>query len=272
MSSKVVFAILFVLLFSFEAVKGQLPAVRPGSPSHQRLVRDSVSRLEEEKKEKELKERKKELGENLFGKDERWMQGQFAGTLRRKRPGDFQVGDWGSTDVSFSVLNTLNDNECLVISNDRSHTAFLLRGRDMSRIARNHSFIIQRLVSVNDTYQYQSRSGPATALVLNIGEDAINQKLEELEEEKKAEEEAKRRKEEEELAREEEERKRQEEARTRTWVSADGQFQVKATFLSFMVGNVRLKREDGQEITVSIEQLSEDCQDFIRGRRWVSSD
>ncbi len=88
--------------------------------------------------------------------------------------------------------------------------------------------------------------------------------------------EERRRREDEERRREEERARRETEARlaseaeakTRTWVSADGRFQTRATFLSLAFEDVKLEKMDGQEITVQLQQLSPECQDFIKERRW----
>jgi hypothetical protein len=52
--------------------------------------------------------------------------------------------------------------------------------------------------------------------------------------------------------------------RTRTWVSAKGQHQINATFISATAGVVTLESEDGKRVKVPIDRLSADDQEFIR--------
>lgn len=51
----------------------------------------------------------------------------------------------------------------------------------------------------------------------------------------------------------------------RTWHAAVGSFSVDAEFLSMAGGNVKLRKADGSEISVQLDKLSEDDQQWIRG-------
>jgi len=50
----------------------------------------------------------------------------------------------------------------------------------------------------------------------------------------------------------------------RTWTDSSGQFQIKARLLGAKDGSVRLRREDGQTLTVALEKLSEEDREFVR--------
>lgn len=50
----------------------------------------------------------------------------------------------------------------------------------------------------------------------------------------------------------------------RTWTDATGQFSVKAMFMGYAAGQVTLRKEDGSDITVPIEKLSEDDRSYLR--------
>jgi hypothetical protein len=52
----------------------------------------------------------------------------------------------------------------------------------------------------------------------------------------------------------------------RQWTDATGAFRIKAKFLSYSNGAVKLEKEDGKVITVSLERLSADDQAFVRGK------
>lgn len=53
---------------------------------------------------------------------------------------------------------------------------------------------------------------------------------------------------------------------TRTWKDATGQFSVKAAFRGIIGGNVQLEREDGNKLSIPMDQLSDECQEWIRER------
>lgn len=52
----------------------------------------------------------------------------------------------------------------------------------------------------------------------------------------------------------------------REWRDASGQFRVEARFRGAAVGKVKLERENGEVVEVAIDRLSEEDQDWIRGR------
>ncbi len=59
-----------------------------------------------------------------------------------------------------------------------------------------------------------------------------------------------------------------EKARWHTWTSEDGGFTVEAKFLKVIAGSVYLQKRNGDQIEVPLEKLSEDDQEWIRGKGW----
>lgn len=53
---------------------------------------------------------------------------------------------------------------------------------------------------------------------------------------------------------------------SRTWTDASGQFKIKADFVSYAAGQVKLKKADGSVIEIPMERLSEEDQKWIRKR------
>ena len=53
----------------------------------------------------------------------------------------------------------------------------------------------------------------------------------------------------------------------RIWQDASGKFKIKAEYVSYGVGKVKLRKEDGSEITVSVDKLSEEDQKWIEERK-----
>lgn len=51
---------------------------------------------------------------------------------------------------------------------------------------------------------------------------------------------------------------------SRTWTNAETGRQIEAQYVSMIAGNVKLKKADGTIVTISIEKLSKDDQDWIR--------
>jgi hypothetical protein len=52
----------------------------------------------------------------------------------------------------------------------------------------------------------------------------------------------------------------------REWTDSTGAFRIKAKFLSYSSGAVKLEKEDGNVITVPLERLSAEDQAFVRGK------
>ena len=52
-------------------------------------------------------------------------------------------------------------------------------------------------------------------------------------------------------------------ALARKWTDSTGKFSVEAEFVEFKDGKVRLKKEDGEIVTVPLEKLSQEDQQFI---------
>jgi hypothetical protein len=53
----------------------------------------------------------------------------------------------------------------------------------------------------------------------------------------------------------------------RTWSDVTGTHKIQATYLGFADGGVKLKREDGREITVPLESLSKEDQEYVQQAR-----
>ena len=51
---------------------------------------------------------------------------------------------------------------------------------------------------------------------------------------------------------------------TRTWTAADGESSVKAEFVSYGQGKVKLRKEDRTTVNVEVEKLSDEDKDFLR--------
>lgn len=81
-----------------------------------------------------------------------------------------------------------------------------------------------------------------------------------LEEERKAEERAEAKKKREEAA-------KARAAKARDWTDASGKFHVVATFRGLSNKNVKLETDDGRVLTVPLEKLSDDDQEYVRRRR-----
>jgi thiol-disulfide isomerase/thioredoxin len=53
-------------------------------------------------------------------------------------------------------------------------------------------------------------------------------------------------------------------AETRTWTDSTGKHKIEAELLSTKGGKVRLRRDDGKEITIALDRLSEEDQAFVK--------
>ena len=54
--------------------------------------------------------------------------------------------------------------------------------------------------------------------------------------------------------------------RTRVWTDTTGTYSITATFIGYASGKAKLRKEDGSEVDVGIERLSEDDKQFLRER------
>ena len=52
----------------------------------------------------------------------------------------------------------------------------------------------------------------------------------------------------------------------RTWSSASGNFSIDATLIEADGNSVVLEKKDGEQITVPVDQLSDDCQAYVNQR------
>ena len=55
-------------------------------------------------------------------------------------------------------------------------------------------------------------------------------------------------------------------AKLRTWQDASGKFSVEAEFVTSMAGVVKLRKTDGTTISLPMEKLSDEDQQYIRKR------
>lgn len=248
---------------------GQMDAVRRGSAEEADVIRNSMQALERQKSQAEAHERCLEAGRALFGADERWTktkQGAFAGTLLGKEPPDFQIGDWGCTTAQFSVLNKISKTECLVLARAENPAAMLLRGLDMSKVTDGAQFVLQHPVVIQTTYSYTAVSGSKKTVVVLAANDT---KLAEVTAKIRAAAEAERLAEKAKQDAIQATKQRIEDAKRRTWTSADGSFTVDAKFVGLISGMVTLEKGDGKTISVNLNQLSQEDQDFIVYRKWI---
>jgi hypothetical protein len=54
----------------------------------------------------------------------------------------------------------------------------------------------------------------------------------------------------------------------RVWRDDTGKFSIKAEFVSYASGEVKLRKEDGSEIEIVVQRLSEDDREFLR-TKWL---
>ena len=118
-----------------------------------------------------------DAGRKLFGADPRWNTNGAAGTLGRKSkttrqkgqvastvtqqgktPSQFAVGDHGSTEEPFRILNVVSKTECLVMPLRHGSQPMLIRGVDTSKATDGVEFILQHPVVIQETYRYVAPS------------------------------------------------------------------------------------------------------------------
>lgn len=250
---------------------GQVRAVQRGSAAEAQLRAEHRQAMGDTAEQRAEREKALETGRSLFGVDERLTgpsRADLVGTLVRKAPTDYGIGDWGYTGLSFQVLNKVSDTECLVLPKYKGAEVMLLRGFDMSKVTDGVEFILQHPTFIQETYTYPTvAGGRKTVLVLERNEQKVAEILAKARAKRDAElaaAEAKR-------TAGEAARKTIEDAKRRTWTSASGAHQTEAKFVTMAAGLVRLEKDDGQRIEVPLEQLSKDDQDFIRNREWLKA-
>ena len=213
---------------------------------------------------KQQQEQGIESGRSLFGSDERWRKGEFAGTLYSKVPTDFKIGDWGYTSDLFQLLNKVSNTECLVLPKYKGSEVMLIRGLDMSKVTDGVEFVLQHPVVIQGTYNYVSVSGSKkTVLVLECGKKFADFITKEAEIRRKNAEDRK-----------QEEAKRQakiEEAKWHTWTSADDKYTVEAKFIKVMGETVYLEKRGGTIIKLQKDKLSDKDLKWIKNQGWKTS-
>jgi len=162
-----------------------------------------------------------------------------------------QVGDWGRIGT-VEVVQVIGDSTLLV---SRGDDMMLLSDVSTSNMIDGRSYSWEDAFKVRGTQQYVTVLG-GTNTVLVASPMSRNEKLEILQRaaENAAADERRR------LA----EEARQEIAKWRTWTSKDGQYTTHAKFMRFERSRVYLQKEDGTEFDLSLYQLCDDDQEFIR--------
>jgi formylglycine-generating enzyme required for sulfatase activity len=248
---------------------------------------DRVKRQEQElAKEQAAKkvehDRAVAVGRSLFGADKRWMEDRSisdswsTGTVFGKSPLAYTVGDWGYTELEFRVIGRAGK-DCLVLPNVPGAQVMLLRGLDMSKVTDGVTFVLQHPFVIPETYSYRTvTGGQKTVLVMEVNEEKLAVELAkvgaDIETQKAAKMAAEKAKQDAEKAAQDAvaaAKQRIEDAKRRTWTSADGRFTVDAKFLAFVNGVVTLEKDDGKTISVNLNVLSQEDQDFIVYRKWV---
>lgn len=267
---KTVLSTMGVWALTAAAGLGQVRAVQRGSAAEAQLRAEHRQAMGDTAEQRAAEEKARETGRTLFGVDERLAgesKGELAGTLARKAPTDYGIGDWGYTGIIFQVLDKVSDTECLVLPKYKGAEVMLIRGFDTSKVTDGVEFVLQHPAFIQQTYTYPTLSGGRkTVLVLERNEVRVSEVLAKARAKRDAElaaAEAKR-------AAAETAQKKIEDAKRRTWTSASGGHQAEAKFVSMARDVVTLEKNDGQRIEVPLEQLSKKDQDFIRNREWLN--
>ena len=201
------------------------------------------------------------------------------GTLAGKSPLDFKIDDWGCMEQALQVIHKISKTECLVIfpadpgfwnrgayrfggGYDESEP-MLLRGLDMSKVTDGAKFILQHPVWIDGTYDYTNVSGARkTILVL----DHNAEKLKKFETEIEAKAEAKQQDAIERAKAKQDRKDAIEAAKWRTWTDATGEHHIEARLGGVSAGNVKLTKRDGTVLTMPLEKLSDEDQEWIKKR------
>jgi len=178
-------------------------------------------------------------------------------------PKELKVGQIGGIAYLVDIFQVIDKRNMLIKASD---TVIWLQGFDTAGLVDDGRIKLTELLEVVGTRTYEAAIGTNTIFVVEPFDDTeLKQHLAALAA-------AKKRRAAEELAASEAKieatRQRIEVAKRRTWTS--GQYKVEAQFVSFISGKVTLKRLDnGKEITLPMELLSKEDQEFIRQRKWL---
>jgi hypothetical protein len=265
------------------AVWALIVTVSYGQDEHD-VQRWKNHRLEEEQEVERIKAETKaedqknmESGRHLFGASKNWTEDEMEGTLAKKQPPDFEIGDWGCIRNALQVVNTVSKTECLVTiiyykENSRSlregnekhySEVMLLRGLKMSKVTDRVTFILQHPVVIQDTYRYTAASGsPKTVLVLECN----SSKLKEIEVRLETNREARQKAAIEQAKAKKDREAAIEAAKWRTWTVSDGT-NVEAKFGGLMNSTVILTKRDGSKLKVPLAELSAEDREWIAKRR-----
>ncbi len=197
------------------------------------------------------------------------------GTLAGKSPLDFKIDDWGCTDCTFQAINKVSKTECIGrftgIAGRAESEVMLLRGFDMAKVTDGARFVLQYPVVIRTTYNYTTvADDKKTVLVLERDDAKINEIIEadRTEKDRKA---AEKREDADERAKAKHDREDTiEEAKWHTWTDATGTHHIEAKFQSMAAGNVKLIKRDGSALTLPLEKLSDEDQEWIRNRPTIS--
>jgi hypothetical protein len=145
---------------------GQVRATQAGSAEARQKIQEQIDKLREQRAELDQSVK---TGRDLFGDDEQYRSSEYAGTLARKTPPDFSIGDWGRNGQPLEVLSKVSQKECLVLPKYRGSQPMLIRGLDMSKVTSGLVFSLPRPVLIQSTYDYTAVSGAKkTVLVLEF--------------------------------------------------------------------------------------------------------
>ncbi|MGD0653569.1 MAG: SHD1 domain-containing protein [Thermoguttaceae bacterium] len=234
--------------------------MRLWTPVRSSMEREKLIAEEQDKHQKDLKS-----GRDLFGIDKRWNTSEFVGTLLKKQPPDFKVGDWGCISGSFKVFDKVSKTECLVTirydvyTEPRNSKPMLLKGLDMSKVVDGVEFILQHPVAIQDTYTYSAVSGNnKTVLVLECN----SAKLKEIDAELKAKDDA-----EQQAAIEQAKAKKEREAaKWRNWTDSTGKYTTYAKYGGIAFDKVTLIKQDGSKVQLPLDKLSDEDREWVANR------
>jgi hypothetical protein len=236
---------------------GQIRGVQRGSAEHAQILQDHNRQLQEEAAAWRTAKKLTLLHE--IPKDP---------PVQRTDPESLEVGVLGHLEYwHMTVLQVIGPRDALLAFGTPRFPTLWLEDYPTTGLADRDSVRLVGLVEVTGTKTYTSASGaPRTVRTVRL---VTPERQAELDAAKAAKEAAKKAQQYAIEAAKKAKLDAIEAAKRRTWTSADGRFDVAAKYLSYIGGVVTLERDDGQTISVRIEQLSEDDQGFIRERRWL---
>jgi len=210
-----------------------------------------------------------ETGDRLFGTykwmDEK-MRSKVHDILSGKSPTDYQVGDWGFIGHrDITILSHVSKKECLVTvdAGFDAPRVLLLRGFDVSKASDGTRFILLQPVEISTTYSYIAVSGTQKTVLVAEANDQVIEKALAAVQEKANKQKAAQAEKEKRLQIEKEQRRKE---ATRIWTDATSNRTLKAEFLSYIAGKVKLKKEDGTVTIISMDRLCYEDQQWIQGR------